>query len=215
MEETFDAFIFACDWDKYQENILHDKENLTVGAWSLDREKIKSVKYAYAYLTNSDKTVVKKFHINKWEDAVITKGYPEDWKLCFTYTHTEDTFFTWNSHPVQSPQYTNSTEMDNLPRLNEEELKANLHKSEITPKVAYHSDEGEKLRRVRKPRTSNPRKRLVAESTREKLAKVYRDMFKDKFKFTDLSAIPSLEKQVDDGQEPETVLTNYFNSLQK
>ena len=71
--------------------------------------------------------------------------------------------------------------MDNLPRLNEEELKANLHKSEITPKVAYHSDEGEKLRRVRKPRTSNPRKRLVAESTREKLAKVYRDMFKDKF----------------------------------
>ena len=65
MEENFDAFIFAVDWDKYQLNLLHDKENRTQGAWSLDREKIKSVKYAYAYLTNSDKTVVKKFTIEK------------------------------------------------------------------------------------------------------------------------------------------------------
>lgn len=93
MEENFDAFIFAVDWDKYQLNLLHDKENRTQGAWSLDREKIKSVKYAYAYLTNSDKTVVKKFTIEKWEDAQKEKDYPDDWKLCFIFSKAEDVFF--------------------------------------------------------------------------------------------------------------------------
>ncbi len=67
MEENFDSFIFSCDWDNYQNNVLKDKENKTVGEWGLDREKLKSVKYAYAYLTNSNKTVVKKFHIDKWK----------------------------------------------------------------------------------------------------------------------------------------------------
>jgi|TARA_B100000959_G_scaffold274958_1_gene327569 hypothetical protein len=215
MEETFDAFIFACDWDKYQQNILIDKENKTIGEWSLDREKVKSVKYAYAYLTNSDKTVVKKFHIDKWEDAQKDKGYQSDWKLCFTYTHTEDSFFEWNSNPVQHPIYCSSVVLDNLPRLNEEQIKINLHKSEVTPKVAYHSEESQKRFRERKPRSSNPRKRLKAETTREKLSKVYIDKFKDKFKFTDFSAIPKLEEQVEQGQEPEAVLTDYFNSLKK
>ena len=214
MEENFDAFIFAVDWDKYQLNLLHDKENRTQGAWSLDREKIKSVKYAYAYLTNSDKTVVKKFTIEKWEDAQKEKDYPDDWKLCFIFSKAEDVFFEWNSDPVQAPRYCSSVEMDNLPRMSEEQIKINLHKSEVTPKVAYHSQENQKRVRERKPRSSNPRKRLKAETTREKLSKVYRDKFKDK-KITDLSVISTLEQQVEQGQEPEVVLTNYFNSLEK
>lgn len=214
MEENFDAFIFAVDWDKYQLNLLHDKENRTQGAWSLDREKIKSVKYAYAYLTNSDKTVVKKFTIEKWEDAQKEKDYPDDWKLCFIFSKAEDVFFEWNSDPVQAPRYCSSVEMDNLPRMSEEQIKINLHKSEVTPKVPYHSQENQKRVRERKPRSSNPRKRLKAETTREKLSKVYRDKFKDK-KITDLSVISTLEQQVEQGQEPEVVLTNYFNSLEK
>jgi len=216
MEENFDGFIFSCDWDKYQDNILIDKESKTVGAWSLDREKIKQVKYAYAYLTNSDKTVVKKFHIDKWEDAQKDKGYAEDWKLCFVFSHSEDVFFEWNKDPVQAPRYVSSSELDNLPRLNEDEIKVHLRKSEVTPKVAYYSDEGEKERKGRKPRGAGGiRRKLKAESTRDKLAKVYRDQFKEKFKFTDLSAIPTLEKQVEEGLTPEVVLTNYFNSLEK
>ena len=216
MEENFDAFIFSCDWDNYQNNILKDKENKTVGEWSLDREKVKNVKYAYAYLTASDKTVVKKFHGLKWEDAQIDKGYRFDWKLCFTFTHSEDVFFEWNKDPVQAPRYVSSSELDNLPRLNEDEIKVHLRKSEVTPKVAYYSDEGEKERKGRKPRGAGGiRRKLKAESTRDKLAKVYRDQFKEKFKFTDLSAIPTLEKQVEEGQTPEVVLTNYFNSLEK
>ena len=38
MEE--DALIFSCDWVNYQNNILIDKENRTVGAWNLDRNKL-------------------------------------------------------------------------------------------------------------------------------------------------------------------------------
>ena len=211
---SFDAFIFSCDWSNYQDNVLTDREFKTVGAWALDSEKIKQVKFAYAYLTNSDKTVVKKFHINNWEHAREDKGYPDDWKVCFTFSHSEDVFFEWNSHPVQNPQYISSVEMDNLPRLNEEQIKVNLHKSEVTPKVAYYSSEGQKGKeRVRKPRSSSSRSKTKMETTREKLVKVYNEKFKH-IKFKDLSALSSLDQQVAEGQEPEVVLTNYFNSLE-
>ena len=216
MEENFDAFIFSCDWDNYQNNILKDKENKTVGEWSLDREKVKNVKYAYAYLTASDKTVVKKFHGLKWEDAQIDKGYRFDWKLCFTFTHSEDVFFEWNKDPVQAPRYVSSSELDNLPRMSEERIKNKLHKSEITPKVKYESVDGDPTaQRVRVRGKGGTRKKLKAESTRDKLAKVYRDEFKDKFKFTNLAIIPELEREVESGKTPQEVLTNYFNSLEK
>ena len=219
MEENFDSIIFSCDWDNYQNNILVDKENKTVGEWGLDREKLKSVKYAYAYLTNSKQTVVKKFHIDKWEDAQIEKGYRFDWKSCFTFTYSEDVFFEWNRDPVQAPRYVNSNEMDLLPPMREERIKMKLHKSEITPKVKYESVDGaEGTQRIRVRGKGGTRKKLKAETPREKLAKVYRDKFTDKFKFnvkTDLLAISSLEQQVQDGSEPEAVLTEYFNSLQK
>jgi|TARA_B110000858_G_C17615880_1_gene386697 hypothetical protein len=214
MEENFDAFIFSCDWDNYQNNILHDKETMTVGMWGLDREKLKYVKYAYAYLTSSDKTVVKKFHIDKWEDAQKEKGYDDPSKMCFIFTQSEDTFFLWDQDPIQAPRYVSSVRLDNLPRMNQEQVDINLHKSEVTPKVAYYSEEGQKRVKEKKPRTSWARKRLKAETTRERLSKVYREKFKDK-KIHDLSIIVSLEKEVEAGQEPEEVLTNYFNSLEK
>jgi hypothetical protein len=70
-----DSLIFSCDWDNYQKNVLIDKEDRTVGAWAISPENMQKLKYAYAYLTNSDKTVVKKFHIEKFETAKIEKGY--------------------------------------------------------------------------------------------------------------------------------------------
>ena len=214
MEE--DAFIFSCDWDKYQQNILIDKENRTVGAWSLDRNKIDNVKYAYAYLTNSDKTVVKKFHIEKWETAKKEKGYPDDWKLCFIFSKSEDVFFEWNRDPVQAPRYCKSSEMDNLPRISEEQKKVNLLKSEKTPKVPYHSEEGQKERRDRKPRNSNPRKRNYGPTNLDKLTTVYMEQFKIRqIKPPPPSVLPELEKRVAEGQEPVQVLTDYFNSLEK
>ncbi len=212
MEE--DALIFSCDWNNYQQNILIDKENRTVGAWSLDRNKIQYLKYAYAYLTNSDKTVVKKFYIESFEDAKKEKNYQEDWKVCFIFSKSEDVFFEWNSDPIQAPRYVKSSEMDNLPRMSEEQKKINLLKSERTPKVAYHSSEAQKIRRERKPRVSNPKKRNYVLTSRDKLTTIYQEKFKEK-KFNDLSVLSELEKQVELGQDPEQVLMNYFSSIEK
>jgi hypothetical protein len=212
MEE--DALIFSCDWVNYQNNILIDKENRTVGAWNLDRNKLSYVKYAYAYLTNSDKTVVKKWHIEKFETAKKEKDYHQDWKVCFVFSKSEDVFFEWNRDPIQAPRYVKSSEMDNLPRMSEEQKKVNLLKSEKTPKVHYYSDEGQKNRKERKPRSSNPRKRNYVQTSKDKLTSVYLEQFKDR-KFTDLSVLPELEKRVDEGQEPAQVLTDYFSSLEK
>jgi hypothetical protein len=107
-----------------------------------------------------------------------------------------------------------SSEMDNLPRMSEEQKKVNLLKSEKTPKVHYYSDEGQKIRKERKPRSSNPRKRNYVQTSKDKLTSVYLEQFKDR-KFTDLSVLPELEKRVDEGQEPAQVLTDYFSSLEK
>ena len=68
-----DSLIFSCDWDNYQKNVLIDKEDRTVGAWAISPENMQKLKYVYAYLTNSDKTVVKKFYIEKFEPAKIEK----------------------------------------------------------------------------------------------------------------------------------------------
>ena len=100
--------------------------------------------------------------------------------------------------------------------MSEERIKNKLHKSEITPKVKYESVDGDPTaQRVRVRGKGGTRKKLKAESTRDKLAKVYRDEFKDKFKFTNLAVIPELEREVESGKTPQEVLTNYFNSLEK
>ena len=35
-----DSLIFSCDWDNYQKNILIDKEDRTVGAWTIAPENM-------------------------------------------------------------------------------------------------------------------------------------------------------------------------------
>ncbi|MCH1612133.1 MAG: hypothetical protein L7S72_02445 [Flavobacteriales bacterium] len=210
MEE--DAFIFSCDWVNYQNNILIDKENKTVGAWNLDRNKLSYLKYAYAYLTNSDKTVVKKFHIEQFETAKKEKDYHDATKLCFIFSKSEDVFFEWNRDPVQAPRYVKSSEMDNLPRMSDEQKKVNLLKSEKTPKVHYYDEERQREKRERKPRSSNPRKRNKQLTTIEQLVKVKNEKFKDR-EFKDFKLIPVFEKEVEQGKSAEEVLTNYFNSL--
>jgi len=84
----------------------------------------------------------------------------------------------------------------------------------VTPKTPYHSPEFKTRTRERKPRSSSTRSKTKMETNREKLVKVYNDKFKH-IKFKDLSALSSLDQQVAEGQEPEVVLTNYFNSLKK
>ncbi len=92
--------------------------------------------------------------------------------------------------------------MDNSPMLEQADIDERLKQSENTPEVEY------------KPKPKNTARRIKKHNLtpREKLVSVYTEKFKHK-KFKDFSKITELEKQVEQGQEAETVLTNYFNSL--
>jgi hypothetical protein len=53
MEQVTDSLVFSVHWDNYQNNILHDKSDRTLGAWEITLEKQKDLKYAYVFLKNS------------------------------------------------------------------------------------------------------------------------------------------------------------------
>jgi len=208
-----DSLIFSCDWDNYQKNVLIDKEDRTVGAWAISPENMQKLKYAYAYLTNSDKTVVKKFYIEKFEPAKIEKGYKQDWKFCFIFSKSEDVFFEYNKDPVQAPRYESSEELDALPRLNDEDKKVRLKKSEETPKVSYYSSETQLDRINKGPRKRSGRQKSIKETTVDKLLKVKKEKFADlKYKVSPPSDVDELIKKVEQGENPEDVLKAYFDS---
>jgi hypothetical protein len=96
--------------------------------------------------------------------------------------------------------------MENSPRLKQGDIEVRLKQSENTPDTDYSTKvtkTGEKKSGRRKGHILSPRDKLVS---------VYTEKFKHK-KFSDFTQLQELEKQVEEGQEPETVLTNYFNSL--
>ena len=208
-----DSLIFSCDWDNYQKNVLIDKEDRTVGAWTIAPENMQKLKYAYAYLTNSDKTVVKKFYIEKFETAKTEKGYKQDWKFCFIFSKSEDVFFEYNNNPVQAPRYESSEELDALPKLNYENKKIRLKKSEETPKVSYYSSEAQLDRISKRPRKISSRQKNIKETTVDKLLKVKREKFADlKYKVSPPSDVDDLIRKVEHGENPEVVLKTYFDN---
>ena len=48
-------------------NVLNDKENKSLGQGRIAPEMIDELKYAYVYLTSSDKMIVKKYEIGHFE----------------------------------------------------------------------------------------------------------------------------------------------------
>jgi hypothetical protein len=212
MEQIKDSLVFSVHWDNYQNNILHDKSNRTLGAWEITLENQKELKYAYAFLKNSEKTIVKKYEIEKFEQAQLEKGFDRDWTYCFIFKKSEDVFFEYPHPHVQARQYRNSTELDSLPRLNEEEIRRRLEKSKNTPFTSYHSDTAKK-QRVRLSRSDRPaRIKQITETAKEKLHKVWFEKFNHQ-KPKDIKDATILVQKVESGADPEQVLTEYFQSF--
>ena len=67
--------MYSVNYDNYQNKLLVDKENMTQGSWSISPDMIQELKYAYAYLKNSEKMIVKKFTIKHFERNDTSKGY--------------------------------------------------------------------------------------------------------------------------------------------
>ena len=77
--------MFSVTYENYEKNILKDKENKTLGAWSISYEMTQELKYAYVYLKNSEKMIVKKYEIERFERSNVSKGYKDEDKQCFIF----------------------------------------------------------------------------------------------------------------------------------
>jgi hypothetical protein len=209
IDEVTDSLVFSATYTNYINYIKSDKENRTQGMWEIQAGNFNKLKYAYVYLKGSDKMIVKKYHIEKFEYAKQEKDYNKSHKVCFVFTKSEDIFFEYPYETVvQGRQYRDSKTMDKVPKLSENEIEIRLKKSENTPDNEPSNETKKRLgKKIGK-------KRGYISTPRDKLTSVYNEKFKDK-KFTNLLALPRLEKQVEQGQDPETVLSNYFNSLEE
>ena len=126
------SLIFSVTYKNYMNNILNDKENKSLGQWEIIPEMIDQLKYAYAYLTNSNQMVVKKYEIERFEYENVEKGYDHKGKYCFVFKKSEDVFFEYPYSPVQGRHYRNDEEMDALPRIEKSEADSRLEASRTT-----------------------------------------------------------------------------------
>ena len=189
-----DSLVFSVTYENYIKNIKQDKQNKTLGEWSIKDDNINTLKYAYVYLVGSNQMVVKKYYIEKFEKSDPGKGYMDADKKCFIFSKSEDLFVDFPL-VVQGRQYVNSSTLDNAQKISPDQVNV-------------------RMMNAKESKSEGTKSKVKTLSARDKLVEVKNSLFKDKV-FKDFSVIPSLEKQVDDGKSAEEVLKNYFNSLDK
>ena len=189
-----DSLVFSVTYENYIKNIKQDKQNKTLGEWSIKDDKINTLKYAYVYLVGSNQMVVKKYYIEKFEKSDPSKGYMEPDKKCFIFSKSEDLFVDFPL-VVQGRQYVNSSTLDNAQKISPDQVNV-------------------RMMNAKDSKSEGTKSKVQPLSARDKLVEVKNTLFKDKV-FKDFSVISSLEKQVEDGKSAEEVLTNYFDSLNK
>ena len=183
-----DSLVFSVTYENYMKNIKQDKSNKLLGQWSIKDELVPDLKYAYAYLTASDKLIVKKFHVERFE-----RSKDDEKKWCFIFTKSEDLFVDYTGEVVQGRQYIHSNVLDNADKISSDQVAVRMMQSK------EGSGEG----------NTTKTKQLT---TIEQLVKVKNEKFKDR-EFKDFKLISVFEKEVEQGKSAEEVLTNYFNSL--
>jgi len=183
-----DSLVFSVTYENYMKNIKQDKSNKLLGQWSIKDELVPDLKYAYAYLTASDKLIVKKFHVERFERSKV-----DEKKWCFIFTKSEDLFVDYSGEVVQGRQYIHSNVLDNADKISSDQVAVRM----------MQSKEGKSEGNTTKT------KQLT---TIEQLVKVKNEKFKDR-EFKDFKLISVFEKEVEQGKSAEEVLTNYFNSL--
>ena len=189
-----DSLVFSVTYENYIKNIKQDKQNKTLGEWSIKDDKINTLKYAYVYLVGSNQMVVKKYYIEKFEKSDPGKGYMDPDKKCFIFSKSEDLFVDFPL-VVQGRQYVNSSTLDNAQKISPDQVNV-------------------RMMNAKESKSEGTKSKVKTLSARDKLVEVKNTLFKDKV-FKDFSVISSLEKQVEDGKSAEEVLTNYFDSLNK
>ena len=108
--KTKNSLIYSVSYENYQNKILTDKENKTQGSWNISPEMIGELKYAYVYLKNSEKMIVKKYEIEHFELNDTSKGYNDKDKQCFIFKKSENVFFEYPYGFIQGRHYASSSE---------------------------------------------------------------------------------------------------------
>jgi hypothetical protein len=196
MENKFnpseDSIVFSALYENYETYIKDDNPNKRLGMWLIEEERLKNLKYAYVYLTDCGGMLVKKYHILRFEKDINTPD-----KHHFYFQKGEDFFVQYPFGIVQGHHYVSSLKLDNLPRLENSEINQRVEKSKNT-----------KMNKIR-------REKIIKINSREKLSKIYISKYllqKQRIKLSDTNM---LVKLVDEGQDPDTVLTNYFSNIKK
>ena len=162
--KNLDSFIWSSTYERYEKNILKDKEDKKLGQWNLNEDKIKNLKYSYVFLKDSGGLIVKKYTIEKFEKSGFDKDFSDPNKWCFIFSESED-FFAEYPKVVQGRQYGSSLELDNLKKLPDNEVRIRLNQSKN-----INSSEGKQ-----KPKTSG-----VKSPIRNKLSEAWQKIHKDK-----------------------------------
>ena len=187
-----DTIVFSSLYTNYETYLKNDHPNKRHGIWKIEKERLDKLKYAYVYLTDSGGMIVRKYKILRFEqDLKVTD------KFHFYYEKGEDFFIQYPFGIVRKHHYVFSSQLENIPRLETSEIHTRLDNSMKT-----------KMDKTRK-------EKIIRISAREKLSKSYHANFFNQKQRIILSDMRMLDKLVDEGQEPDAVLANYFNNLKK
>ena len=156
--KTKNSLMYSVTYENYQKNILDDKENKTQGSWLISQDMTQELKYAYVYLKNSEKMIVKKYHIEHFERNDTSKGYDDEGKQCFVFSKSEDAFFEYPHDIIQGRHYRNNEDMDSLTKLSESEIERRL---ELSRTATTQSEANRKANRKQTGTTRSAQIRLA------------------------------------------------------
>ena len=190
--ENLDSFIWSSTYERYERNILKNKEDKKLGQWKLHEDKIKNLKYSYVFLKDSGGLIVKKYTIEKFEKSGFDRDFNDPNKWCFIFSESED-FFTEYPKIVQGRQYGSSLELDNLKKLPDNEVRIRLNQSKN-----INSSEGKQ-----KPKTSG-----VKSPIRNKLSEAWQKIHKDK-KLPKAQIVSEWVERCEKGEDPEAIVKSF------
>ena len=193
------SLIFSVTYENYMNNILNDKENKSLGQWKIDPEMIDQLKYAYAYLTNSNQMIVKRYEIDHFEYESVEKGYDQKDKYCLIFNKSEDVFFEYPNSTVQGRHYGNDEELYALPRIDKSEADSRLEAS-----------------RTSTTNNASTKKAAVKNDAQTSLNNIWKEEFSDR----KLPPVEDAKKMIasaeeDPEQDLSALLTEYYVKLDK
>ena len=193
------SLIFSVTYENYMNNILNDKENKSLGQWKIDPEMIDQLKYAYAYLTNSNQMIVKRYEIDHFEYESVEKGYDPKGKYCLIFNKSEDVFFEYPYSPVQGRHYGNDEELYALPRIDKSESDSRLEAS-----------------RTSTSNNASTKKSAVKNDAQTRLNNIWKEEFSDrKLPPVEDAKLMIASAEEDKEQDLSALLTEYYVKLDK